>query len=426
MTTKRKIVVVLLLLFTVSAAGSTALLAYQAKKMVHLMDLNNSGTLEFYEVGPLIREKFAQFDKDGDTKLSQMEVTRYVLSGLVQGLSNSIKDKGPQIVSASDVVSLKDLQAALNEMVVALELPGATFVAGKNGKELVRFSNGTINPETVVPIASASKWLSAATVILSAESAGFTMDQELQEFMPDLPSHWGGVTWEQLLSHTSGAAEGHAVEYSPQGAYANQFFELIRQPVQDLPGASFSYGGVSMQVAGFALEQTMRRPWSSLFHEFVAGPLGMHDTFYGHPMWDKKDAEIRTPNIAGGVHSNADDYFKFLSALFPSSLRNKSLLTAKLIKRIESDMTSSLPQAFRPPVVSDSWSYGLGMWCERRLDGACMTVNSAGGFGTFPWIDRTTGSYGVLVTVGSGKDVLPHAIHIRSLFETFLDVEERK
>ena len=143
MTTKRKIVVALLLLFTVSAAGSTALLAYQAKKMVHLMDLNNSGTLEFYEVGPLIREKFAQFDKDGDAKLSQMEVTRYVLSGLVQGLSNSIKDKGPQIVSASDVVSLKDLQAALNEMVVALELPGATFVAGKNGKECKRKINPT-------------------------------------------------------------------------------------------------------------------------------------------------------------------------------------------------------------------------------------------------------------------------------------------
>ena len=77
MTTKRKIVVALLLLFTVSAAGSTALLAYQAKKMVHLMDLNNSGTLEFYEVGPLIREKFAQFDKDGDAKLSQITTNRH-------------------------------------------------------------------------------------------------------------------------------------------------------------------------------------------------------------------------------------------------------------------------------------------------------------------------------------------------------------
>ena len=44
-----------------------------------------------------------------------------------------------------------------------------------------------------------------------------------------------------------------------------------------------------------------------------------------------------------------------------------------------------------------------------------MQVNSAGAFGTFPWVDRETGTYGVLVTLGSIAEVLPYALNLRRL-----------
>ena len=42
-------------------------------------------------------------------------------------------------------------------------------------------------------------------------------------------------------------------------------------------------------------------------------------------------------------------------------------------------------------------------------------VNSTGAFGTFPWIDRESGTYGVLVTLGSISEILPFALNLRRL-----------
>ena len=80
---------------------------------------------------------------------------------------------------------------------------------------------------------------------------------------------------------------------------------------------------------------------------------------------------------------------------------------------MESDLTSSLVQIVPGP--RPEWFYGLGLWCEAPLAGRCMQVNSAGAFGTFPWVDRETGTYGVLVTLGSIAEVLPFALNLRRL-----------
>ena len=44
-----------------------------------------------------------------------------------------------------------------------------------------------------------------------------------------------------------------------------------------------------------------------------------------------------------------------------------------------------------------------------------MIVNSAGAFGTFPWIDRISGTYGVLITLGNMPEILPFALNLRRL-----------
>jgi hypothetical protein len=40
--------------------------------------------------------------------------------------------------------------------------------------------------------------------------------------------------------------------------------------------------------------------------------------------------------------------------------------------------------------------YALAHWCETRTpDGTCTMVSSPGAFGVYPWIDRTSGLYGL-------------------------------
>lgn len=416
-----KIILVLALVTLCAVVLVGIQLDSQAKQLISRLDFDKSEALEIPEVGPVVRLNFGRYDTDNNNRLERGEVRSYIVSQLIRGVRRSSKNPVDHEVFRSSVVTENEMKSALDLMVAQLGLPGAAFVGGHNGNVQIRISSGNIAPTTVVPIASASKWLSSATILRMVEEGLFELDQPLGSLVPNYGPHWQSVTWRQLFSHTSGAGKGHATDFPPQNKFVDQINELLKLPAQDIPGASFSYGGISMQVGGFGAERISGKRWSQLFNENLAAPLNMVTTFYGHPMWHMPGATIRSPNIAGGVHSSADEYGKFLGSLFPGQGAARPLLSVGSITQIESDHTSTLPQIGRPPGVDESWHYGLGVWCEKPIDGKCTSVNSAGAFGTFPWINRSTGSYGVLVTIGSIHDVLPYALTIRELFEKFLE-----
>jgi hypothetical protein len=56
--------------------------------------------------------------------------------------------------------------------------------------------------------------------------------------------------------------------------------------------------------------------------------------------------------------------------------------------------------AYKPPGAGHGGpQYALGNWCERwSADRRCTLVSSPGAFGTYPWIDRQSGLYGIFFT----------------------------
>ena len=70
---------------------------------------------------------------------------------------------------------------------------------------------------------------------------------------------------------------------------------------------------------------------------------------------------------------------------------------AQAVDAMEKVQTLGKPMAYRPPGARDgATQYALGNWCERwTAAGDCTLVSSPGAFGTFPWIDRTSGTYGI-------------------------------
>ena len=63
---------------------------------------------------------------------------------------------------------------------------------------------------------------------------------------------------------------------------------------------------------------------------------------------------------------------------------------------METVQTLGKPMAWMPPGAPAGWQYALGNWCEAwKPDGSCTMVSSPGAFGTFPWIDRQSGLYGI-------------------------------
>jgi CubicO group peptidase (beta-lactamase class C family) len=130
-------------------------------------------------------------------------------------------------------------------------------------------------------------------------------------------------------------------------------------------------------------------------------------------VWSDPDREIVTPNVAGGLHTSADNLFAILQSL--AGQGEVRLLSDASISTMESDLTSGLVQTFRPVSVADDWSYGLGLWCEHTAADGCSSVSSAGAYGTYPWVDRETGTYGVVVTLGNVLQVMPHARRLRAM-----------
>jgi CubicO group peptidase (beta-lactamase class C family) len=405
---------VMLLTLTV-ALGVTTWLATswqgkQVDKMMGLMDVDRNGMLQIEEVSPLMRLRFIELDSDGDGSIGRSEISAYIRSSLFNVILRKWNTRGLPVYP--DNVQRESLQMALDEMVDVLELPGAVMLVGRNGVERTRVMSGDFDANTVVSVASASKWVSSAVLMRLVEQGVLSLEAPLNSYIPELTGHWADTTLRQLLSHSSGASWGHAIENPPSMSYGEHVEQLIQIPVKNEPGVVFAYGGISMQIAGYAAERASGKRWSQLFDELVATPSEMEQSVYGHPFWHSPGTEIHSPNLAGGLYASGQDYFNFLTTLFPNET-GRGLLAKGTIDQMESDLTSSLVQIVPGP--RPDWFYGLGLWCEAPLAGRCMQVNSAGAFGTFPWVDRETGTYGVLVTLGSIAEVLPFALNLRRL-----------
>ncbi|MEH6551041.1 MAG: serine hydrolase domain-containing protein [Pseudomonadales bacterium] len=384
----------------------------QVDRIIAMMDIDRNGVLQTEEVSPLMRLRISELDSDGNGELGRSEVAAYIRFSIFKGIRHKWRARGLPEYPAD--VERESLQAALDEMVEVLQLPGAVMLVGRNGVERIRISSGEFDANTVVPVASASKWVSSAVLMRLVEQGVLTLEAPLNSYIPELTGHWADTTLQQLLSHSSGAGPGHAIENPPSMPYREHFEQLVQIPVNNVPGVEFSYGGISMQIAGYAAEQASGKRWSQLFDELVATPSGMEQSVYGHPFWHSPGTEIHSPNLAGGLYASGQDYFNFLTALSPDGMERR-LLAADSIWQMESDQTSTLVHNLRAPGVMGDWFYGLGLWCESPLAGRCTQVNSAGAFGTFPWIDRESGTYGVLVTLGSISEVLPFALNLRRL-----------
>lgn len=386
-------------------------------RLATVMDYNRNGALELEEVGPSMKLRFAEIDADGDGHIRRRELLPYLFDSTRRALRVRMRTRGLPGKDMPASVSAADIDRALAQMVEVLDLPGAALIVGLAGRETYRGSAGEIGVQTRVPVASASKWVSAAVIMKLVEAQRLDLDRPLADYLPDLPAHWRKVTPRQLLSFTAGVAEGHAFEASPETPNRKVYEQLAQKPLHGAPGAEFTYGGITLQIAGHLAEQVGGLSWNELFTSQVAAPAGMTASFYGHPLWHRDGAVQSSPNVAAGLHTTAEDYFRFLTALLPTDSGAAPLLSPASIQEMETDYTRGLPQNFRPPAVLPDWSYGLGLWCERRRERQCLTVSSAGAYGTFPWIDRETGSYGVLVTVGQIRPVMPFALHLRALAE---------
>jgi CubicO group peptidase (beta-lactamase class C family) len=282
--------------------------------------------------------------------------------------------------------------AVARKWVEELKLPGAGVLVLRGGEVLHEAYFGEYKADTVVPIASSSKWLSGAVIMALVDEKVLDLDKPIGEYLPELPEDKRKLTIRRLFSHTSGmpsdvaSAENWLITMEEAGK------RLGAAKLEAEPGAEFRYGQAGMQLAAVVACRVTGKSWGELFEAKVAGPCGMKSTKFG------RFGLAKNPLVAGGASSTMRDYGNFLTMVAGKGVyQGKRVLSEQAVAEMLKDQTG------KAKMVSASLSrmlhsegYGIGNWVDRKgKDGKPVANSSPGAFGFVPWVDAERGIAGV-------------------------------
>ena len=244
----------------------------------------------------------------------------------------------------------------------------------------------------MIPIASASKWLTAATVMTLVD------DGTLRPRRPDLevPAGVHGtkatITIRQALSHTSGLPpQDCAGDPDVSLEACVQHIASVTDGVNP-PGTAFRYTSVGFVIVGRIIEKVTGMTFDEAFDERIARPVGMDHTEFVH-------GKGTHPDPASTATSTLDDYAHFVQMLARGGLvGNRRVLTEASVHEIERDQVTGIDTHTDGAVqITHIPTYGLGVWRDKVGSAdEIQVVSSNGAFGFYPWIDRQHGTYGIV------------------------------
>ncbi|MDT0528767.1 serine hydrolase domain-containing protein [Micromonospora sp. DSM 115977] len=133
-------------------------------------------------------------------------------------------------------------------------------------------------------IASISKQMAAAAVLLLAERGALSLSDPVVRWLPGPPPEWSGITLHHLLTHTSGL--GHweqypAVDLVDPAEPDDLLGSFAAVPPLFRPGAGWHYSSPGYVLVARAVERVADRPYAEFLAEEVFAPLGMTGSFAG-------------------------------------------------------------------------------------------------------------------------------------------------
>ncbi|MFO8071070.1 MAG: serine hydrolase domain-containing protein [Polyangia bacterium] len=263
-------------------------------------------------------------------------------------------------------------------------------VLRQGGEEIYRAGLLGADATTVIPTASSSKWLSAATVLSLCDEGRIDLDAPIATYLPQLSFRKGRVTVRQLLSHTSGYAPHLRMRGLWRRGSGPRIGPVARiAPLVASPGSRFCYGSISFQIAGQIAERVTGRHWDDIFQQRIAEPCGMKSTRF------RRDH----PRLAAGGFSTAEDYSLFVEMIRRRgvSVGGRRVLSERAIEQMHSNHTFGLELECVPQLFERKQSYGLGLWrgAEDSGSGDPLFVSHFGTSGFKGFIDYTRDLTGV-------------------------------
>ena len=272
---------------------------------------------------------------------------------------------------------------------------GAALIVVRDGTVIDEEYFGTYTSSTRIPIASASKWLSALAVERLVEKQQMSWNDTIGLYIPAAPADKQAITLGQLFSHTSGLSQDNDGCLNNQSSYtlATCALQILASPLQYPPGSGFAYTGNGMQVGAYLATLATGKTWDQIFQDEVTTPLGMSATDFATISLQPPYVTVPNPYAAGGARSTLHDYANVVQMIVQRGMWNGAqYLSVAGLADMQQDQTHGAPIIYTPdPFVY--YGYGYGEWRDAvDAQGHAVQVSSTGKFGTSPWVDNETGA----------------------------------
>lgn len=269
----------------------------------------------------------------------------------------------------------------------------------KDGKVIYQKELGEdFKIKTQAPIASCSKWLTAALVMIYVDEGKLKLDDPVSKYIPEFDKYMKSyVTIRECLSHTTGIEneKGSLLKVLQRKKYASLEDEVNAYAAKEISnnaGTEFHYGNIGLNIAGRVIEVISKKSFDRVIQDKLLRPLKMRATSF-------VDDGGNAPNPSGGARSTAADYMNFLSMILNKGMfEGKRILSEQSIAEMQKPQFTNLPIKFTPK-VAEGYHYGLGEWIqEEDASGNSLVVSCPGLFGTWPYIDKCRG-YAAIIFV---------------------------
>ncbi len=223
-------------------------------------------------------------------------------------------------------------------------------------KNAFGFSNlktkDSLNINSAFQLASTSKPLTAAAVLLLKDQGKLKLTDKMQQFFPDFP--YPNITLQLLLSHRSGLGnylyycEPYCDKnncYNGKTFDNNSMMEIIlndKPPLYAPPNKKFEYCNTNYALLAMVIEKISKLTYADFMEENIFKPLGMNNTWVhsakndsihknktiGHNASGLADKDVFADDVVGdkGIYSTVEDLFKWNQALYSEKILKKKTI----------------------------------------------------------------------------------------------------
>lgn len=330
---------------------------------------------------------------------------------------------------------LQRLYTLLDQAVDRGDIPGAAVLVARRGKAVAPYAVGRqfpdrpdsqITPDTIFLVASVTKPVTAAAIMLLAERGQLLISDRVCDYLPEFSNRGKErVRIHHLLTHTSGLPDmlPENTELREQHAPLSEFVRRTCElELEFAPGTRIQYQSMGIALLGEIVARVSGQSLPDFLRQELFTPLRMQDTGLGSQGLDAdRIAHVNVPESMrgtdwgwnqpywqklgapwGGMFTTVADYFRFCQLFLNGGsydgvqIFSPATVAAMITEQTRPIMVAATPELRAGLVWGQMWGLGWAIHGPRIPDGgrtffgdlsSPTAFGHGGATGTAVWVD---------------------------------------